>query len=104
VALRFAQDFVADCPCGFAGGRSAATPPLFMTAAVLITPKKKNQKTIKVLSKQNKERLKSRVVVEHVFCHLDRYRRLLVRFEHECKYFKGFHELVFIEMMKKYVM
>lgn len=71
---------------------------------ILITPKKKNQKTIKVLSKQNKERLKSRVVVEHVFCHLDRYRRLLVRFEHECKYFKGFHELVFIEMMKKYVM
>ena len=68
----------------------------------LLTPLRKNQNK-QPLSRENKKRLKSRVVVEHVFCHLDRYRRFLVRFEHECKYFESFHQLAFIEMMKKYI-
>jgi len=68
----------------------------------LLTPFRKNMKK-QTVSRDNKKRLKARIVVEHLFCHLDRYRRFLVRFEHDCKYFESFHQLAFIEMMKKYV-
>ena len=66
----------------------------------LLTPYRRNQRLRNnPVSLINKERLKKRIVIEHVFNRLDSKRRLILRYEHTCKHFLAFHHLAFILWM-----
>ena len=71
----------------------------------LLTPYKKNQVNRHlVMTNANRQRLKHRFIIEHVFNRLDAKRRLLVRYDHNIACFEAFHSIAFISMMEKAIL
>ena len=69
----------------------------------LYTPLKKNNKKIKnekaYMRKYNKF---NRISIENVFCKLEKYKRIQLRYEKKLASLEGFHLLVFIQSIFNY--
>lgn len=68
----------------------------------LIVPKRKNTKNHPKYSYYKKIKLNKRISVEHFFNNIDRYRRILLRFDKKIKHFESFNLIVFSYFICKF--
>jgi len=69
----------------------------------LYTPLKKNNKKIKDKKSYTKKYNKfNRISIENVFCRLDKYKRIQLRYEKKLSSLEGFHLLAFIQIIFNY--
>ena len=69
----------------------------------LIYPKRKNSLKHPKYSNSKKNKLNLRYIVEHIFSSLDKFRRLLNRYERHCKYFESFTLIAFSYFIERYL-